>query len=513
MTGNVLLRLLLALTAAGLMVWAYEERWFRNRVRSRYAPIFFPDFYLLFLPLFSSVPVLLAYIIKHPGYTGLLLRLGLVMELNLLLPVLGVTLLVLLLLPLLRKRISPEGCATLLALPFVLPFAWCLSLIFPTIRRNPWLILRIPGPLARVLTGIWIGGTLVALAWKLLSHLRFRRRLLKGAVPAAAWEQDLFRELREELCKQGPRDCADRLDIAPVHSPAASSPLTVGLLRRSTCLVLPVRDYTEEELRMVYRHEIIHLLRRDNALKLSITVLCALGWFIPSLWVGMGKTAEDLELCCDKLTTYEMDAPQRRRYAALLLSEAGTTQGFTTCLSASATGLRYRMQAILHPVLRENGAKVIALLTALFLFFAGTIAIGIGTGTVGTELLNQGWKPVGFISHETGKERVLPCRDTEALEACLRELEITEPTWDTSGNRYGFYRPLAQIRLENARGQSAELCILDNRIDWHDSSPGEPRYLQFIIFDASGDAEEETFYALSSPVDMERIQDCLAPSA
>ena len=508
MIGNVVLRLLLALAAAWVAGWAYEEAWFRNQVRSRFAPIVSEGFFPLLSPLYALILNLLALMIKGDGNAGLLFRAGLVLEFRLLLPVLGVTLLLWPLLPLLRKHVSSEGCAALLVLPFVLPIVWVLTLVFPTIRRNPWLVVQIPESLVRILPGVWIGGVLFTLGWKLLSHFRFRRRLLKDTVPALDWEQDLFRELREALCRQGPKNSASRLDIPLVHSPAVSSPLTVGLFRRSTRLVLPVRDYSEEELRMILRHEIIHLLRGDNSLKLSITVLCALGWFLPSLWVGMRRTAEDVELCCDNLTTSGMDAPQRRRYAELLLSESGTTRGFTTCLSASAAGLRYRMREILHPVLRETGSKVIALLMAIFVFFSGTLAIGIGTGTVGTEFLDRGWRIAGGTVYQDGERKALSCGD---LEACLREVKITEPTWDTSSNRYGFYRTLAEIRLENREGQPASLYVLDNKMGWEtslsDYSPGTPRFLEFVLSDASGDREESRFYALLSPVDLDQLRD------
>lgn len=53
-----------------------------------------------------------------------------------------------------------------------------------------------------------------------------------------------------------------------------------------------------------------------------------------------------------------LDEPQpvRRQYAELLLQTAGDERGFTTCLSATAGALRYRLRNIMTPGKKRTGA-------------------------------------------------------------------------------------------------------------------------------------------------------------
>ena len=93
------------------------------------------------------------------------------------------------------------------------------------------------------------------------------------------------------------------------------------------------------------------------------------------VWLGLQKASEDMELCCDELTTKGMQEARRRDYANLLLSGAGTAMGFTTCLSASASGLRYRMARILHPKKRRAGFLSVFLLSVFFFILFGTSGV------------------------------------------------------------------------------------------------------------------------------------------
>ncbi len=283
--------------------------------------------------------------------------------------------------PLLRKRVSADGCATLWLLPNLLFFVSQYLLRYNAFV-GPLFVVRLPHSILRIALGVWAAGFAAVLGWKIVSHFRFRKAVLRDAVPVSAQERDLFLSTWRALCFEGnvrpagfkgSMKTGGRLTV--LRSPAVDCPLTVGLLEKKCCLVLPQRDYSEQELWLIFRHESIHLLRLDNWLKFSLSFLCALGWFIPMVWLGLQKASEDMELCCDELTTKGMQEARRRDYANLLLSGAGTAMGFTTCLSASASGLRYRMARILHPKKRRAGFLSVFLLSVFFFILFGTSGV------------------------------------------------------------------------------------------------------------------------------------------
>lgn len=70
-------------------------------------------------------------------------------------------------------------------------------------------------------------------------------------------------------------------------------------------------------------------------------------WFNPLMWLAMRKSADDLELSCDEIVLEGCSSTTRYQYANLLLKTAGDQRGFTTCLSTTASALRYRLKHVM----------------------------------------------------------------------------------------------------------------------------------------------------------------------
>lgn len=135
------------------------------------------------------------------------------------------------------------------------------------------------------------------------------------------------------------------------------------LLRRwfkpQTCALLwllPIYLYVLQYDAMAPSHpRLIHILRRDCLSKFCFAVCTALCWFNPLMWLAMSRSAQDMELSCDEVVLSDATPATRRTYAGLLLDTAGDPRGFTTCLSASASALRYRLKRIVKPARRLAG--------------------------------------------------------------------------------------------------------------------------------------------------------------
>ena len=218
--------------------------------------------------------------------------LGLLLRVFLLIGVYYVLLLAVM--PLLRRHISARVCAVLWLLPGYLYF---LAQVSSVQRADPggerMLVLHASGTLVTVLLAVWAAGAIGVFAWKIISHLRFRRRVLKDAVVVrdeqtlAVWQAELARAWIEET------------KWTLVRAPQLTTPLSIGLFQKTTCVALPARSYTPEELSLILRHEIIHLSRRDPASKFFMVFCTAMCWFNPLMWVAMRKSADDFELSCD----------------------------------------------------------------------------------------------------------------------------------------------------------------------------------------------------------------------
>ena len=333
-----------------------------------YVPGFLLPMFLLLLVLFE----LAVYGAAHTGQTLLSICFSLFLHISvyycILLP----------LLPLLRKRISSRACAILWLIPNYLYLMHLNSMAV----NQPLLVITAPGKLVWILPAIWLIGFLGLLICKIGSHLRFRSCLLKDA--------EIYPDLqvRQQWKLTLAKYRTETKEIPLMVSNWITTPLTIGLFPSSTVVFLPDRTYSQEELELIFLHEIIHIQRGDPWNKFFLMFCTAMCWFNPLMWIAMSNSAEDLELSCDETVLLNKDVESRTRYAQLLLRTAGDGRGFTTCLSASAKALRYRLKNSISPIDRASGAKLVGITFLLLALSYGYVALAYG-GAAGNEMIPQ----------------------------------------------------------------------------------------------------------------------------
>ena len=345
--------------------------------------------------------------------------------------------LLLLFLPLLRRCFQARTCAALWLLPTML---YCTVYSFMELPRPAWVI-RLPEGWLPWLALLWAAGFFAVLLGRTVSHLRFRREILKPARPVEeleAWEVSrLWDRLHREA---GYPKRRYRL----VVSPAVRTPVSIGLFSWSIRVVLPRLDYSLEDLELILRHELVHIGRRDCSAKFFFTFRSALCWFQPLVWLAMGRSAADMARSCAETVLLDADDRKRQRYASLLLETAGDERGYTTCLSASAAALRYRLKSVVHPGRRLGGSLLAGLLLFALMMTSGYVALTDPAGT-GREVLFGG-DPAGYtISYVSWKdgsgETFSGCDNPEEVLRLLADLpmEHTSGLFSFSGSGTRLY--------------------------------------------------------------------------
>ena len=282
--------------------------------------------------------------------------------------------------PLFRKHFHSYACAVLWMIPSML----YLSCYRWMQRIQPAHICVVPRQWIRYGFRIWIAGFVLFLAIPVLRHLQIRKTLLDAASPCSNPQaNNLFNKLRMEYC-------GDKYDLRLLTCPKVKTPLSIGLFRRSICVLLPQRAYNEEELELIFRHELIHICRRDSGVKFLIAFCRAVCWFNPFMSLAMRRCSEDMELSCDQLVLKDAGQEKQKQYAELILDTAAETRGFTTCLSADARSMAYRLKQILQPVQKWKGTLLVGLVTALLLYSLGWFSFAYAAGTVKDLSLEHG---------------------------------------------------------------------------------------------------------------------------
>lgn len=378
MNTDLLLKIISSAAFSSVFAWFVFSR-YDNEIGSentesekqRYLP-YLPS---MLLPIFILTLTILGFILDGAVPTA---RMMLSMCFSIFLHISLYYAVLMLILPLLRRYISARACAMLWLIPNYLYITQQSYMKVP----EPLVVIRAPGNWVWMLFGIWFLGFILILVWKIASHLRFRKHVLKDAYPVTDY---VTLGLWNQVIKEGG---IKKPKFQLVVSPNIQSPLTVGLFRRSLKVMLPEHAYSQEELELIFRHEIIHVGREDSWSKFFLIFCTAMCWFNPLMWIAMRKSADDLELSCDETALLDADTEVRCQYASLLLSAAGDERGFTTCLSAAASSMRYRLKSIVVPRKRRSGAIIVGLTFFVLCMTCGYVALVYGDST-GEDVLFQ----------------------------------------------------------------------------------------------------------------------------
>lgn len=380
----IIIRMLWALFLAGFVAYTFHRSWRWEHGEPMPEPIFGGD-----KPRTKETMVWL-----DPSFLPLLLLIILVMlgamygtdgverflslSLDVMIVISVYFLLLIFLLPIFRRYFSARACATMWILPVFM--FWQAHILIQN-TPVPSFVIYIPSHILDVLFLAWVIGFIVVFVGKFISHFIFRHRVMSASIPVRDSETlALFDQELKQLEYYRP--------VRLIKSAAVTVPLSMGTTKRTRVTVLPNREFTQQELRFIFRHEIHHIQRGDVSNKIFFAFCQALCWFNPLIWVATRKASDDLELSCDEIVLENMDEGMRKQYAELLLDTAGSSRGFTTCLSAAAETMRYRLKNAVTVRRRWPGTILLAIAMFLCVMSHGTIAVSSDRGTV-AELITE----------------------------------------------------------------------------------------------------------------------------
>lgn len=312
-------------------------------------------------------------------------------------------------LPLLRKFIHARAIAMLWMIPNYLYIVEAYN------TDNPLFIVKVPEQLVWTLFGLAVSGFVAVMMWHFISHFIFRTKVLKDSKPIT--DPRILEIWNKEIEKANIKKPKFKL----VCSPNIQTPLSIGLFKRTTKVVLPEKHYNQDELSLIFRHEIVHIGREDVWSKFFLVFCTALCWYNPLLWIAKKKCSDDLELSCDETVLLDSDEETRRKYGNLLLNTALEEKGFTTCLSATRSTTHYRIQNILKPKKLHTGAIIIGLTFFILCSTCGFFALAYGDAT-GKEILYKNQNVEEYKLRNT----TLEDDEFNTVYKCINEKEFHE---------------------------------------------------------------------------------------
>ncbi|HTD61950.1 MAG TPA: M56 family metallopeptidase, partial [Gemmatimonadaceae bacterium] len=205
-------------------------------------------------------------------------------------------------------------------------------------------------PTAESITiALWFVGTLMGLCWLVVGHVGLRRLARRSqAVQSPHWRAMLTEE------------CARARIRAPVSlrsSASVSTPLTWGTSVPIILMPETASTWSDDRWRVVLRHELAHVARRDSLAQFIARSACMFYWFHPLAWAAARRLrAESERACDDRVLSLGTPAPD---YAAHLLdiarsaSQLGASGWLSTAMARPS-----ELEGRLLGVLNRTGRRV-----------------------------------------------------------------------------------------------------------------------------------------------------------
>jgi beta-lactamase regulating signal transducer with metallopeptidase domain len=216
---------------------------------------------------------------------------------------------------------------------------------------------------------VWFAGAVIGLACLLMVQIRLGQ--IAGRMRACENREWL------ELIEQQRIQYHIRRPVKLLVSEKSASPMTWGFWRPIIALPAESREWPEERLHVVLRHELAHVKRWDCLTQEIASVVCALYWFNPLTWLAAGRMRAEREKACDDFVLNAGARPSE--YAGHLVEIAGQFASANwrgAVAMARPSGLERRVTAILDG--RRNRSRMAKMTVASIVLAIVSLELLVG---------------------------------------------------------------------------------------------------------------------------------------
>jgi beta-lactamase regulating signal transducer with metallopeptidase domain len=122
------------------------------------------------------------------------------------------------------------------------------------------------------------------------------------------------------LAQKVKKDLGLHANIRVVLADGLNSPALSAKFRPTIMLPAHFLLQGDAQIEFALRHELMHFKQKDHLITLLLAVLRAVYWFNPVIWIAFKKIKSDMESACDSMAARNMDAAQKKDYAATILN-------------------------------------------------------------------------------------------------------------------------------------------------------------------------------------------------
>ena len=151
-------------------------------------------------------------------------------------------------------------------------------------------------------------------------------------------------------------------------------PFVFGVLRPR--IYVP-SDWSLFDLKNAMAHERAHVRRKDNLWKLFYTIVVAVYWFNPLIWIAFRMYDRDVELACDAEAMSNMNSEERESYLTTFINCQYRVSIKSDAFSEFSDGsFRERLSGIVQPKKQRRALQIVNLICGIIVFGISMVACG-----------------------------------------------------------------------------------------------------------------------------------------
>lgn len=219
---------------------------------------------------------------------------------------------------------------------------------------------------------VWLAGFAAMLLYSVIGYIRVGCTLRKKCRPVNDKE---VRETFGYICYV----LGIKRSIRLCRRSGITSPVLFGIIHPT--VIIPDSDFSEEELTMIFTHELTHYRHCDLYIKLASVLCRSVHWFNPVSHIICRAVIDACEACCDETVLYMLKLKDCKDYGRLLLSvidgKKHSMSLYSTSMASSKKYIKKRLIKIAGFKEATNVLKIMGVLSAAAIAVCSLSAFGI----------------------------------------------------------------------------------------------------------------------------------------
>lgn len=160
---------------------------------------------------------------------------------------------------------------------------------------------------------IYISIVVLIITFELTNYFILRRKVIKESIIINdEMVNDIYNKVKKEL--------NIRSNSPLMANKKLSTPMNIGMFSQN--IILPTTKYTSKELELILKHELIHQKRYDFLYKLLMSIVCAVNWINPLVYLMVKDIKYYCESSCDEEVINKSSKDDIKTYGLVITKTA-----------------------------------------------------------------------------------------------------------------------------------------------------------------------------------------------